>query len=68
MLAHQILDLMATEANYFELLELERCVKHLRSKKIWSRDCDKLRSEIVAFVREQISVCNPEREIAFSLA
>jgi hypothetical protein len=68
MLAHRIHDLMEMRASYFELLELERCVKQLRSKKTWSRDCDTLRSEIVAFVREQIISFNPGREIAFSLA
>jgi hypothetical protein len=67
-LAHSIRDVMEMEANYFELLDLERCVKHLRSRKIWSRDCDALRAEIVAFVREQIFAVKPGREIAFALA
>jgi len=68
MLAHRIQELMEVNATYFELLELERCVKHLRSKKIWSRDCDVLRAEIVAFVREQIVASKPGQEIAFSLS
>lgn len=68
MLARRIQEWMDIRANYFELLDLERCVKHLRSQKIWSRDCDALRFEIVAFVRKQIASSNPGREIAFSLA
>jgi len=68
LLAHRIQEMMQMHSNYFELLDLELCVKHLRSKKIWSRDCDTLRSEIVAFVREQISASNAGREIVFSLS
>lgn len=67
-LARRVQELMDARANNFELLGLERCVKHLRSKKIWSRDCDALRSEIVAFAREQIAASNSGREIAFSLS
>jgi len=68
LLAQRIRELMDMHATYFELLGLERCVKLLRSKKIWSRDCDVLRCEIVAFVREQITAESRGREIAFSLA
>lgn len=68
MLASRIRDLIDMHATWFELLDLERCVKHLRSKKIWSRDCDQLRSEIVSYVREQIAACKPGQEIAFSLS
>jgi len=68
MLAQRIREMMEMHATYFELLHLERCVKLLRSKKIWSRDCDVLRCEIVTFVREQIAASCHDREIAFSLA
>lgn len=60
--------MLGANATRFELFGLERCVKQLRSKKVWCRDCDSLRSEIVAFVREQIDLTNPGQEIVFSLS
>jgi hypothetical protein len=68
MLARKIQDLMAAGSGHFELQQLEPCVKHLRGKKTWSRDCDALRTEIVAFVREQIGASGSGREIAFFLS
>jgi hypothetical protein len=68
MLGRRIQNLLDARAGYFELQELEHCVKHLRTKKVWSRDCDALRTEIVAFVREQTGAVNPGLEIAFSLS
>jgi hypothetical protein len=67
-LGRTIGDIVADRAACFDLVDMEHCVKHLRSKKIWSRDCDALRSEIVAFVREQIVSSKPGREIAFILS
>jgi hypothetical protein len=46
---------------------LERCVKKLRVRKAWSRDCDALRSEIVDFVREQVTAWNPSGTIHLSV-
>ena len=54
MLSRRLQDLAETRATHFELLDLEPCVRHLCAKKIWGRDCDVLRSEIVAFVRERV--------------
>jgi hypothetical protein len=47
--------LMATHAAYFELFDLELCVKELRSRKVWARDCHALREEIVNFLRDQLA-------------
>ena len=33
---------------------LQRCVRHLQSAKTWSRECSRLRNEIVSFVRAQV--------------
>ena len=64
-----IQEIVSNHVSQFELTGLERCVKQLRGKKLWSRDCDVLRAEIVSFVREQIGIANPAaREIAFSLS
>ena len=57
-LARRLQDLAEIGATSFELLDLEPCVRHLCAKKIWSRDCEILRSEIVAFVREQTAASN----------
>lgn len=54
-LARQLRAVVATGSNYCELHGLEHCVKVLRQRKGWSRSCDKLRAEIVAFARSQSS-------------
>ncbi len=58
---------IAAKTTYCEIFGLERCVKQLRGKKVWSRDCDVLRSEIVTFVREQMSA-NPNDQLICSLS
>ncbi len=68
MLGRTIHETLAVNATVFDLFGLERCVKQLRAKKVWSRDCDTLRAEIVAFVREQIASTHPGRKIVFSLS
>ncbi|MEA3188848.1 MAG: hypothetical protein QOD99_2678 [Chthoniobacter sp.] len=55
-------------SNYCEITGVERCVRQLRAKKIWSRDCDALRSEIVAFVRDQIEGANPNQGMVCALS
>jgi hypothetical protein len=47
--------LLTTRAAYFELFDLELCVKELRSRKVWARDCHALREEIVNFLRDQLA-------------
>lgn len=47
--------LLATRTAYFELYDLELCVKELRARKIWARDCEALREEIVSFLRDQLA-------------
>jgi hypothetical protein len=68
LLARRLQDLAEMRATCFELIHIEPCVRHLCAKKIWSRDCDVLRSEIVAFVREQTIAFNSGAEIAFTVA
>ena len=51
----------------FELFGLERCVRLLRAKKLWSRGCDALRDEIVSFTREQTGSAFANAEVQFSL-
>jgi hypothetical protein len=69
LLGRTIQETVSSKVSHFELIGLERCVKQLRGKKLWSRDCDALRAEIVNFVREQIGIASPvTQEIAFSLS
>ena len=51
----------------FELFGLEPCVKLLRGKKVWSRDCDALRDEIILFTREQTTLAAGKNEVIFAL-
>jgi hypothetical protein len=67
MLGRKIQNLLAARTTYFELSGLDRCVRQLRAKKVWSRDCAALRSEIVTFVREQIGAARHDHEIVLSL-
>jgi len=67
-LGRRILELVQEEHRDFELFGLERCVKLLRAKKAWSRDCDALRAEIVSFARTQTGIAAVAQEITFSLA
>lgn len=52
-LDHRLREVINLGGSYCELVGLEPCVKLLRNRKSWSRDCDALRQEIVAFAREQ---------------
>jgi len=52
-LGQQLRTLMEGGTTFFELVGLTHCVKTLRSRKTWSRECDKLQDEIISFVREQ---------------
>ena len=68
-LNRQMEELLAKRHFCFELFGLEHCVKTLKARKIWSRQCTTLRTEIVAFVRERMeSHQTAGREIIFSLS
>jgi len=68
MLGRRIQGLVTEEQCDFELFGLEPCVKLLRARKAWSRDCDALRAEIVSFAREQTGIAAAEHEVSFCLA
>jgi hypothetical protein len=59
--------LMEAESPHFELLGLEPCVKLLRARKVWCRDCDALRAEIVNFTRQHAGTATARHPITFSL-
>jgi hypothetical protein len=68
MLGRRIQELCREKNSCFELLGLEPCVKLLRARKCWSRDCEVLRTEIVSFAREQTGTAAADHEVTFSLA
>ena len=68
LLGRRLGEVMRNEGGCFELFGLLRCVRMLRGKKTWSRDCDTLRDEIVSFTREHTGVAGPRAEVQFSLA
>jgi hypothetical protein len=52
----------------FELWGLDRCVKLLKSRKVWGRDCETLQAEIIAFTREHTGRCAQGAEVSFALS
>jgi hypothetical protein len=52
-LNRRLRDVLKMGGSYCELHGLEPCVKLLQHRRVWSRDCDVLREEIVSYAREQ---------------
>jgi len=55
LLSRSMAQLLAIRTAYFELRDLELCVKTLRTRKIWSSECRALRDDIVSFLRERLA-------------
>ena len=51
-LSRRLRDVMQLGGSYCELHGLEHCVKVLRRRRAWSRECAALQAEIVTFARE----------------
>ena len=68
LLGRRIQETIGEEGGEFELQGLDLCVKMLRGRKVWSRDCDALRDEIILFTREQTVLAAGRNEVAFTLA
>ena len=67
-LGRRIWELVREQRCDFALLDLEPCVKWLRGRKVWSRDCDALQAEIVSFTRQQTALAAAENDMTFALA
>ena len=67
MLGRRLQELIREKSSHFELLGLEPCVKLLRARKVWCRDCDALREEIVSFAREQTGTAAAPHDLTLSL-
>ena len=68
LLGRRVQGLAREDGCNFELSDLEPAVKLLRGRKVWCRDCDGLRSEIISFVREQTALAAGANEVNFALA
>lgn len=54
MLEKRLDALRSANIDMLRLHSLQPCVKYLRGTKVWTRACDPLREEIVAYVREKL--------------
>ena len=68
LLGRQLQRLVCEEQCDFELLGLDPCVKLLKARKVWGRDCEALRAEIISFAREQTGKLAGGAEVAFALS
>jgi hypothetical protein len=67
LLSRRIGDAIESKTPHFQLVGLETCVKLLRARKAWSRQCDQLREEIVSFARLQTGTIFAKHDVSFSL-
>ncbi len=61
-------DLVQDRTSDFELGGLESSVRLLTACRVWSARCDRLRDEIIIFVRSQTLLAAGENEVTFALA
>ncbi len=67
LLAQRLDEAFASHTPHFQLIGLETCVRLLYSRKVWSRDCETLQSEIVGFARAHTACCAADYDVTFSL-
>ena len=63
LLANRLQEALRENSGTCELFGLEPCVKLLRARKAWSRDCAALRDEIVVFTREHTGLAGPHADL-----
>jgi hypothetical protein len=66
-LGRRLQTLLRSGTTYLELIGLTPCVKQLRARKCWSRECDALQAEIVSFVRTQTCNIPVQEEVSVRL-
>ncbi len=59
--------LVSIGTDSLRLFGLHACVKHLQGAKVWTRGCDKLREEVVCFVREKLASTSDLQELSCSI-
>ena len=68
LLERHIRRLVCEEGCDFELWGLDRCVKLLKSRKVWARDCEDLQAHIIEFARQRTAQLADGADIAFALS
>jgi hypothetical protein len=68
LLQRHIRRLVCEEGCDFELWGLDRCVKLLKARKVWARDCEELQEHIIEFARQQAELLADGADIAFALS
>ena len=63
LLKERIEPLIARRTPTLELHGLQNCVRHLHPTKTWNRNCNQLRNEIVAFIREHVEKKSGDSEV-----
>jgi len=66
-LRERLRSLIGAGTTEVDLVGLASCVKQLRSRKSWSRNCEALQEEIVSFVRKQTATSPAKREISVQM-
>jgi hypothetical protein len=67
LLEERLRDAMNAQVRRFELVDLEQCIKKLRSSKTWNRRCETLRAEIVSYVRLQVMASQEAQQVRLTL-
>jgi hypothetical protein len=68
LLQRHIRRLVCEEGCDFELWGLDRCVKLLKARKVWARDCDELQAQIIDFARQLAGQLGEGTDLAFALS
>jgi hypothetical protein len=66
-LEKRISTLLSIGTDSLRLCGLHACVKHLQGAKGWTRGCDRLREEVVCFVREKLAAHAELQELNCSI-
>ncbi len=67
LLGLRVKSLLAEDGTHFNCVDLDPCVKRLSAHKVWCRECEALRSEIVSFVRNCAGTNTASHDISFSI-
>lgn len=59
--------LISNGTTFLELVDLDPCVRQLRARKSWGRDCEALQADIVSFVRRQATAAPAGEEVTVTL-
>jgi len=67
LLQDRIQPALSDRASNISVYGLQSCVRQLQSAKTWSRECSRLRSEIVNFLRGQLQRADLKNEVILTI-